>query len=53
LSKEDVDILLRKYDKNIEVLRKEKTLHDKESIYHEVIGDLSTNFSQFREITFN
>lgn len=44
LSKEDVEILLKKYDKNINLLKQEKTLHDKENIYHEVIGDMRIHF---------
>jgi hypothetical protein len=50
LTKEDMAILMRPFEKQINLLKQEKNIHDKQSIYHEITGDLRNLYSPFREL---
>jgi hypothetical protein len=48
-----MEILMRPFVKQINLLKEEKKMYDRESIYHEVIGDLRNLYIPFRELTIN
>ena len=53
LTKEDVELLLKNYNKCIALIKTEKERLDLESVYYQVIGDMRQMFPSFRLIMDN
>jgi hypothetical protein len=46
-------LLLKNYNKCLALLKDEQQLHSKESIYHEILGDMSIHYPVHRDILAN